>query len=705
MQKHAIYPKGHPLLQATVDKVMNKVALLLVDRSSLSIGIARRQLIIEGVGTDPNHPLLKELAGRLHKHNLGAIKLSQGITREELGDALGTIAVDAGPNSPPIGDKADELSEQWINVKLFPLNYERLELVYAGTDAEGEERIKRGANPKAAQLWVGMARAAMMLDDEHELDAESMSPLVVAEAIDKKRDEQAYDQVIVGYLLQIAEELKKQGGTPEAIELQKRISDLVKGLSKGTLRKLLQMGGDTMQRRQFLLNASQGMTVEAVLDLVNASAADGKQSISHSMMRLFTKLAKYADNEHDPLKRAATDESMREQMQKLISEWNLDDPNPTAYGKALQKASRRAANTQTNNPYIDCEPERIAQMAFELSASGPRLDVALDAMLNAARFEQLLTMMDTAPDKEFAEGVWAYLDSKDILWAALSEARLDFAVLERLVRRKRMSAIEPILDVAERSKDTRVREKLMDVLLELGDEVGPFLVKRLDGARSDLRRDMFMLLGKLKTVPEGFDGTRFLTSPDAAIRREAVRLMLKFVETRDAAIVAGVSDTDERSMFFGLQAAQESGCPARALPIVRGRLEKGDMDSSLMTLAIRVIAAADSGVGPVLQGKGRTSQMMRAVTADAKPAETAIAGKKTVDWLIGKVASKNLFGKWKLENKSPVMLASLGALAGYWNHLPEVQDIMAAAVKANDPELKKAMGTTRVTGKFKAITD
>jgi hypothetical protein len=216
---------------------------------------------------------------------------------------------------------------------------------------------------------------------------------------------------------------------------------------------------------------------------------------------------------------------------------------------------------------------------------------------------------------------------------------------------------------------------------------------------------MFMLLGKLKTVPEGFDGTRFLTSPDAAIRREAVRLMLKFVETRDAAIVAGVSDTDERSMFFGLQAAQESGCPARALPIVRGRLEKGDMDSSLMTLAIRVIAAADSGVGPVLQGKGRTSQMMRAVTADAKPAETAIAGKKTVDWLIGKVASKNLFGKWKLENKSPVMLASLGALAGYWNHLPEVQDIMAAAVKANDPELKKAMGTTRVTGKFKAITD
>src|SRR4051812_5252924 len=181
MQKHAIYPPKHPLLQMAVDGVMRKVALLLVDRESLSIGIARRQLIIEGVGTDPEHPLLKELAGRLHKHNLGAIKFNQGVTREELTDALATIAVDAGGPGGPIGAKAEELSEQWNNVKLFPLNYERLELVYEGTDLEGEERIKKGAgNPRAAQLWVGMARAAMMMDEGAELDSDSMNPLVVA---------------------------------------------------------------------------------------------------------------------------------------------------------------------------------------------------------------------------------------------------------------------------------------------------------------------------------------------------------------------------------------------------------------------------------------------------------------------------------------------------------------------------------------------
>jgi hypothetical protein len=336
MQKHAIYPPGHPLLDVAVDGVVNKLAHLLVNRSSLSLGIARRQLIIEGVGTDPEHPLLKELAGRLHKHGLGAIKITKGFARDELADALATIAVDPSRIARPLGDVAGTLSERWHHIRLYPLNYERLQLLYEGTD-ESEDRLRRPGSTKAAQLWVGMARAAMMLDDESEVDDKSLNPLAVAEAIDKRPQEQAYDQVIVGYLLQIAEELKRTGGQPESIELQKRISELVKQLSPASLQKLLQMGGDRAQRRQFLLNASQGMTVDAVVDLVQAASTEERQTISHSMMRLFSKLSRFAENDPDRARRANADASAREHISKMIAEWNLDDPNPTAYGKVLQQ--------------------------------------------------------------------------------------------------------------------------------------------------------------------------------------------------------------------------------------------------------------------------------------------------------------------------------------------------------------------------------
>ncbi len=67
MNKHAIYPSSHPLLDVAVDGVSNRLAVLFVEeRESLSIGVARKQLIIEGVATDPQNPVLKELAQRLH---------------------------------------------------------------------------------------------------------------------------------------------------------------------------------------------------------------------------------------------------------------------------------------------------------------------------------------------------------------------------------------------------------------------------------------------------------------------------------------------------------------------------------------------------------------------------------------------------------------------------------------------------------------
>jgi hypothetical protein len=676
--------------------------VLLTERSSLSIGIARRQLIIEGVGTDPNHPLLKELAGRLHKHNLGAMKFLRELGRAELGDALATIAVDSGRGTITLGDQAIALSERWANVKLYPLNYERLQLLYEGGDDEGEERI-RGGSTHAAQLWIGMARAAMMLDDHEELDAEKMSPLVVAEAIDNRPQEEAYDQVVVGYLLQIAEELKKQGGRSETIDLQRRISELVKQLSPASLRKLLEMGGDTGQRRRFLLNASQGMTVEAVVDLVKAASTDGKQSISHSMMRLFSKLAVYAESDEDPVRRANADASVREHLHNMISQWDLDDPNPTAYGKVLQRMAN-ASRKETASGYTDCEPERVVQMAFELSASGPRLDVALDALLNSARFGELLDYLDAAPDAEFADSVWRYMDSREILWSALTEAKLDFAVLQRIVRRKGISAIDPLLDVAERAKDARTRERLLELLLTLGDDIGPFVARRIEAARPEMRRDLFLVLGKLAHMPPDFDLSRFLLHTEAGVRREAVRLMLKFGETREQGMIAGVMDSDERAVFYGLTAAHEGGAPTRAIAIIRQRMEAGDLDSSLMTVAIRVLAQADSGA-PVVKGTGRTSQMMRAMHMDTNPAAASAQAKKTIGWLVSRVAQKGFLGRWRLREKSPEMLAALGALSSYWSQLPEVQEIINLATRQNDPELRKAMGAQRPTTKFKAMAD
>ena len=111
------------------------------------------------------------------------------------------------------------------------------------------------ARGRPAELWIGLARAAMATDQAGQpVQKISAEPAVVAKAIDRHQCEAAYDQVIVGYLLQIASELKSTAG-PDGAALRRRTARLIKALQPETLRRLVEMGGDASQRRAFMLDA------------------------------------------------------------------------------------------------------------------------------------------------------------------------------------------------------------------------------------------------------------------------------------------------------------------------------------------------------------------------------------------------------------------------------------------------------------------
>jgi len=227
LHKHAMYPEGHPSLAPAAAGVVRRGEALLQERPTLSLGVARNQLIIEGVATDPKHPVLAELAGRLHRHHLGAATFSRGITAEEVGEVLKTLAVEADRSAQPLGLGDPERLRAWPHVRLHSLTYERLELLDAAKDAPAEGGEPQGARVRSAQLWLGLARAALA-GQLGEDEAPPTKPAVIAQAIDAHPRAEGYDQVIVGYLLQITEELKAAGGA-EAVELRRRTSRLIRG--------------------------------------------------------------------------------------------------------------------------------------------------------------------------------------------------------------------------------------------------------------------------------------------------------------------------------------------------------------------------------------------------------------------------------------------------------------------------------------------
>ena len=189
--------------------------------------------------------------------SLGAVKFLRGIARDEVADLLKTIAADAERSVTPLGLRPPEELRRWAHIRAFPLTYDQLELAHE----RQSEDVAGGhgeAGARAAQLWVGLARAAMVAESASQTttgEVPSTDPVVVAKAIDEHRREVAYDQVIVGYLLQIAEELKRKGARSR-LRLKAHL-DHGQLAQSGHAPAVARHGRRPDQRKRFMLEAAQ----------------------------------------------------------------------------------------------------------------------------------------------------------------------------------------------------------------------------------------------------------------------------------------------------------------------------------------------------------------------------------------------------------------------------------------------------------------
>ncbi|MFL5560906.1 MAG: hypothetical protein ACJ79K_05450 [Gemmatimonadaceae bacterium] len=688
LQKFAIYPTGHPMLATTVERLERRLRPLLDQRSTLSLGVARNQLVIEGVATDEHHAVLRELAERLHHHHLGALKISQRVTPTELREMLVTIGIDQGKEAMPIGLLPIEELPQWPSIRLYPLAYEHLELLSEDEDnaTPPVAGVKtRAAGARAARLWVGLARAALAGREAPSRKASTgatstetstpetpptsaataeaeetaaADPAEVARAIDEHQREEAYDQVIVGYLLQIADELRSADGR-DAVALRRRVSGLLGSVKPETLRNLLTMGNDAGQRQKFVLDATQGMAVDAVIELLRAAADVSKQTISHSMLRLLSKLAVHAEH-HGSDRRADADAALRENVRMLVGQWTLDDPNPDAYRAVLEGMSR-------SRPRLDgslvaaypVEDERLVQMALEIGVGGDGTWRAVETMVARRRLSPLVAMLERSPRPRIAQQIWDRIATPERIRAMVEEAQPDWDALERLVARVGLGAADALTDALEETEDPRRRGHIVSLLSKLGDDVGDAIVRRLSQSGPAVQAQLLVLLGKLAILPAGFDPAEWARNRNPSVRREAIRILCRRAATREQGITLGLVDVDERAVLAALNEAA-SDCPRSAVPILMSRVDRDDIPASLRALAIRAVASVKSP--------------------------------DVVDWVLRfvMIGRKRFFGGERLAPKTPELLAALIALGTYWSRDKRVLSTLERAAKSPDAEIRSA---------------
>jgi len=673
LHKHTMYPEGHPSLEPTIVAVIRRAEHLFEGRSTLALGVARNQLVIEGVATDPKNPLLAELAGRLHRHHLGAVTFHHGLRVNEVSDLLRTLAVEAERTGEPIGLGPPEQLKAWDNIRLHPVTYERLELMQ-----EDDQVLDKGAKERGlrgAQLWVGLARAALAADAMAEgAPPPSSEPSVIAKAIDEHPKSAAYDQVIVGYLLQIADELKHAGGA-EAAALRRRTSKLVGALQPGTLRRLVEMGGDNTQRLKFAIDATHGLAVDAVLEIVRAMADASHKSVSDPLVRMLSKLAQHA--EHGSAEaRPQADEALREQVRDLLTGWTLEDPNPEGYGKALNRLTAATpSNVLPRSTTVQAaEPLRIVQTAIEVGAMGFAAWRAVEQLVAEHHVAELVDILDAAAAPTSPEAsrpprrwdiapIWTRITSPDVVRELASTEPPDFVTLDRMLPRLPVDAFEPLLDVLGASGSRTTRRGLLDRLTNAPRELGSLIAARLSSPVPwYVTRNLLLILDALPALPEGFSTAAFIAHADARVRREALKLSRKVPADAERALLGALRDADVRTVRLALTAALDD-CPPAALPLITGIAHDKTVTSELRVLAIKVL------------GRVGTTAALDALL-------------ELVD------GGTNWLGRPKLANRSIEMLAALLALASGWRNDSRAAAILALAASSNDPEIRSVAART-----------
>jgi hypothetical protein len=653
VHRHAMYPPGHPSLDPIVENVIARLGELFAgEHRTLSIGVAARQLVIEGVATDAKHPVLADLAERLHRHQLGAISFEMGVTATEIAGVLAAIAQEHEREGTPIGllDAADFPS--WPHARLYRVGYDQLALK---GDAEGGGG---GTMERATALWLGLAQAALATDEPV---AEAPDARVIADSIQGHRREAAYDQVIVGYLKQLAEELKDDSSADSA-KIRARVSKLMNELDDDTLARLVHFGGNAKQRTRFVLDANQTLAVDSVVKLLQAAAQSSEQTISTSMTRMLGKLAIHAE-QGTGLVRSQADTALRENVEHLIENWELKDPNPEAYTNVLDAMSRSAPVFQA--PVAQEEitgAERLVQMALEVDAFGPTINKAVADLADAGMTGDLLRMLSQVDEgNSVAARIRKQLTSPTQFRRLLTAGQIDMASLRSLMDEMGSGAVDPLLDVLAESDSRSVRRRVFDALSGLGPFVAQRAIERLEDHRWFVLRNMLALLARLEHIPDDFDPQPYLEHPDHRVRREALPLAMRpGSRLRDRALVSALADSDERMVRMALLQLQDR-VPEPTLP----------------TLVNRVVSA-----------EGRSAEIRSLALRCLATSKTTLARSTLLEVVL---AGKTLLGKPKLAGKSQLLLSALRALATGWGGRDDVDQVLDAARASKDPEIRGAV--------------
>jgi hypothetical protein len=545
-----LYPPEHPITRQAIERAFTLLKKLFDLRSSIILGVAKNELMIDEYTLDIKNPVYREFALALHSKGIAAITFYSGLEKNELLELHLLIT----EKDLPVGKELVEHPrfKSLRHVRVVPIDLSKLSFV------EGVKEKPPGSGQEVWEEYVYGVLEGKLAEDGadssiFQIPPDSFAAILNTYTAEKK--EESYDRVITTYL-------RKRDHQELNRESLNRFMTLVENLNQNVKEDLLSrtfkhpaMSQDNAGELMAQLTPED---IERMFNIVK-----NQSSMPKSMRNLLEKLS--AGRTKDEITRDSfeatpfvDDIEINEGMMKLFDDDQFEEFVSTDYKYDLETmvtTQKVSGHRLTHEMETALRQESIESSFFtvlleligfeKISQDNylqllTRLSEFTEACLETGKFAEVLKIHNTLYT-HMLEGSYKTETQSMLEYFFHSEAFItklldSFKIWGRhqrddalkLARIMGSSLISPVLDDLCKEDNSSQRSFYISILKRLGKDVLVEAVRRLNDKRWYVVRNMLYLIRECRGSEYLHKIRSFTKHKNNKICLEALRTLLHF---------------------------------------------------------------------------------------------------------------------------------------------------------------------------------
>lgn len=595
-----IYPSDHPAIKASMERLYTTMEGLLEASPELKLEIAQKNLLVGGQFLDKTNEIFRDFAFQFHRRGVVSITFRKGLSVEEL-----RIFLEIASTEPKMLQKSGGFlrlcQEKKISyIDIVEIDYQKV----LGVGEEIGEVAEAGKVRSDEEIWIDLIRSLELYSGlklgevEHNfllhLEEEPDKMAAYLEGVDWKSSlgMSALGGVAVRRTINsIGNYILKN--LPQEKEVhRKKLAEVLSRLNPKLRIQLIDVEID-------IEPGQIDVVTEIIPDLSNSVivemmtlAVSGEGRVTERLVKLFHKIVPEEERKREIIPLfgdSLADMSGKEDslyMRRLIENLFLSKPTEDfiseAYRKALKELNEQISSIGEMKEYTDSLSERkVEEQASTVLMDLIRLEtessdyVEIAKNLGKATMDFLLTgryekakeiievlIEEAGPEKGRTDGERNACKEAleklrdigivhDLVTALRDWGREKYETIQFILLHMGEIAVVPLLEALGRESDRSLRKKIISVMVGLGEEAIPEIVRKFSDKNWYVVRNMVRILREIGMEK----AVRYLSIPlkhdDPRVRKEVVYALSTIGGGEALRLISLMTDDPDREVRRG----------------------------------------------------------------------------------------------------------------------------------------------------------